>query len=238
MGKKNEAVPILKIILKLNRDYELAWLWMSVCIDEPQDKKFCLHEALRINPDNQNAKKAFEQLEPQPIPQPTVEKMGKMKYFSEDNIYINAECENCKKVLRIKRDRCAKIGDIGRLNPPARCSCGTVSDVIYGVKPFSPKRETISKIVKCKSCGEKVSKTAQSCPHCGETYPGLSIKCPRCGSMNFSVGQKSFGLGKAAAGAILLGPIGLVGGLLGRGQLELVCLRCNNKWKSDPKQFE
>jgi ssDNA-binding Zn-finger/Zn-ribbon topoisomerase 1 len=51
-------------------------------------------------------------------------------------------------------------------------------------------------IVKCKSCGENVSKTAPSCPHCGETYPGLSIKCPKCDSMNFSVGQKGFGVVK------------------------------------------
>ena len=56
--------------------------------------------------------------------------------------------------------------------------------------------------------------------------------------MNFSTGQKGFGLGKAAVGAILLGPIGIAGGLLGRKDLELVCLSCNNKWKPDPKHFK
>jgi len=96
----------------------------------------------------------------------------------------------------------------------------------------------MSSIVKCKTCGKDVSKTAPTCPHCGKSAPGLHIKCPMCGSMNFSMGQKRFGIGKAAAGAILLGPIGLVSGLLGRKDLELVCLNCKNKWKPDPKEFE
>jgi hypothetical protein len=93
-------------------------------------------------------------------------------------------------------------------------------------------------IVKCKACGKDVSKSAPSCPHCGQTAPGLWIKCPRCGSMDFSFGQKGFGLGKAAAGAILLGPIGLVGGLIGRKDVELFCTSCNNKWKPNPSELQ
>ena len=95
----------------------------------------------------------------------------------------------------------------------------------------------MSAIVQCKTCGKDVSKTAPSCPHCGENYPGLDITCPKCGSMSFSVGQKGFGLGKAAVGTILLGPIGLAGGFLGRKNVELVCLNCNNKWKPNPNEF-
>lgn len=90
-------------------------------------------------------------------------------------------------------------------------------------------------LVNCKTCGKEVSKTAPTCPHCGENAPGLHIKCPKCDSMNVSTGQKGFGLGKAAAGAILLGPIGLLGGMIGRKEAELVCQNCNHKWKLDPK---
>jgi len=75
-GKKSEAIPILKNILKTDRDNELAWLWMSTCVDKPEDKKFCLQEALRINPNGENTKKALDQLEPKPSLQPTLEEMG------------------------------------------------------------------------------------------------------------------------------------------------------------------
>jgi tellurium resistance protein TerD len=55
--------------------------------------------------------------------------------------------------------------------------------------------------------------------------------------MNFSTGQKGFGLGKAAVGGLLLGPVGLLGGMLGRKKMELVCQACGKKWKPDPKDF-
>lgn len=58
------------------------------------------------------------------------------------------------------------------------------------------------------------------------------IRCPKCGSNQFTAGSKGFGLGKAAAGGLLLGPVGLLGGFIGSGQVTLSCLRCGNKWKA------
>lgn len=95
----------------------------------------------------------------------------------------------------------------------------------------------MSELVKCKSCGKEVSKTAPTCPQCGETAPGLHIQCPKCESMNIAPSQKGFGLGKAAVGGLLLGPVGLLGGMIGRKKVEMVCQACGNKWKPDPKNF-
>lgn len=92
-------------------------------------------------------------------------------------------------------------------------------------------------LVKCKTCGREVSKSAPACPHCGEEAPGLHIRCPKCSSMNIATGQKGFGLGKAAVGGLLLGPVGLLGGMLGRKKIEMVCQACGHKWKPDPKDF-
>jgi len=79
-GNKSEAVPILKDILKTDRNNELAWLWLSTCAGKPEDKVYCFQEALRINPNNEHAKKALKQLEPTsiggkdviPTPQPAI----------------------------------------------------------------------------------------------------------------------------------------------------------------------
>ena len=58
------------------------------------------------------------------------------------------------------------------------------------------------------------------------------IRCPKCGSNQFVAGSKGFGLGKAVAGGVLLGPVGLLSGFIGSGQVTLSCLRCGNKWKA------
>ena len=92
----------------------------------------------------------------------------------------------------------------------------------------------MSSIVKCKTCGKDVSSTAPTCPHCGEASPGLDVSCPRCGSSSISIQQKGFGLGKAAAGAILLGPLGLAGGMVGRKKPECVCGSCGHHWDAHP----
>jgi tellurium resistance protein TerD len=55
--------------------------------------------------------------------------------------------------------------------------------------------------------------------------------------MSISAGQKGFGLGKAAVGAFLLGPVGLLGGMIGKKAVELSCQACGFTWKLDPRDF-
>jgi len=57
------------------------------------------------------------------------------------------------------------------------------------------------------------------------------IHCPKCGSTQISANKKGFGLGKAAAGALIAGPIGLAGGLFGSNKVIITCLNCGNQWK-------
>jgi len=83
-----------------------------------------------------------------------------------------------------------------------------------------------SSIVSCRICQHTVSRTAPSCPNCGELYPGLISKCPNCNSKNIRITPKGFSVGKAAAGAVIAGPVGVAGGLHGRKDLELKCSNC------------
>lgn len=84
-----------------------------------------------------------------------------------------------------------------------------------------------SNVISCRVCQHPVSRTAPSCPNCGELYPGLISKCPYCGSKNIHVTPKGFSLGKAAAGAVIAGPLGAAGGLYGRKDLEVKCASCH-----------
>ena len=57
-----------------------------------------------------------------------------------------------------------------------------------------------------------------------------TIRCPKCGSTQITSKTQGFGLGKAADGGLLLGPVGLLGGLVGSKKIKVVCLNCGKEW--------
>ncbi|GEM_PF-142965 len=69
-----------------------------------------------------------------------------------------------------------------------------------------------------------------------ETPVPEAIKCPQCQSTQITSQEKGFSLGKAAAGGVLLGPVGLLGGVLGSKKINVVCLNCGHSWSPDAKE--
>lgn len=61
-------------------------------------------------------------------------------------------------------------------------------------------------------------------------YKNGKIVCPNCGSESITAVKKGFSGGQAAAGAILLGPLGLLAGFGGSDEVEKLCLNCNHRW--------
>jgi len=55
--------------------------------------------------------------------------------------------------------------------------------------------------------------------------------CPKCKSTSITAGNKGFGLGKAAVGGVLLGPVGLLGGAIGSKKIKVTCLNCGYQFK-------
>ena len=62
-----------------------------------------------------------------------------------------------------------------------------------------------------------MAKAPNVCPICGE----------RTGWKKVDTSNKGFSVGKAAVGAVLLGPVGLVGGALGKKKATYYCAKCN-----------
>jgi tellurium resistance protein TerD len=125
-----------------------------------------------------------------------------MKYYCESETHISAECGQCKKVLKIKKEYARPSASGFTLSPPVKCFCGLVSDSIFG------NQQELS-------------------PH---TLKCGTLKCGKCGSTNLHSDKKGFGLGKAAVGGIALGPVGLLGGFFGSKKIYITCLNCGNKW--------
>jgi tetratricopeptide (TPR) repeat protein len=62
-GNKAAALSILKEIVQAEPNNENAWLWLYSCIENVEQKKYCLRQAIKINPNNQNAYNALSKLE-------------------------------------------------------------------------------------------------------------------------------------------------------------------------------
>lgn len=90
----------------------------------------------------------------------------------------------------------------------------------------------------CPECSKLIKKEAVFCPYCGVKINELAIekdkedrlRCPRCNSSQLTAGTKGYSIGKGAAGVLLLGPIGFLGGLIGHKKVTVTCLKCGYKW--------
>jgi len=62
-GGLAEGEILLTGIVKSEPNNERAWQWLSVCVIPEDQKRHCLKQVLRINPNNEDAKKLLESLE-------------------------------------------------------------------------------------------------------------------------------------------------------------------------------
>lgn len=95
-------------------------------------------------------------------------------------------------------------------------------------------------LISCPECGKEISDKAVSCPNCGipinqqpqQAQPEEYLCCPKCGSRELHAEHKGFSGGKALAGAIVTGGIGLLAGTIGSRDTQITCLKCGNKFKA------
>ena len=93
-------------------------------------------------------------------------------------------------------------------------------------------------LICCPECGKEISDKALSCPNCGNPMNQQTqqqeeyLCCPKCGSRELHAEHKGFSGGKALAGAILTGGIGLLAGTIGSKDTQITCLKCGNKFKA------
>jgi uncharacterized Zn finger protein len=108
-----------------------------------------------------------------------------MKYFSEGAQHINAECENCKRVLKIKRENCMQVDSGYKLNTPIRCFCNSISETIQGKAHI-----TASNVPRCPTCSSTSIQKITLASKAGKVAlfgifaigkVGKTFKCNNCG---------------------------------------------------------
>jgi RNA polymerase subunit RPABC4/transcription elongation factor Spt4 len=108
-------------------------------------------------------------------------------------------------------------------------------------------------LINCPECGKQVSSNALSCPNCGnpigeplQKQIEVIVKkdddeylcCPKCASKELHAEHKGFSGGKALAGAIVTGGIGLLAGTIGSRDVQITCLKCGNKFNAGDAKIE
>ena len=66
IGDNQTAYRLLVDVIRKDpksKDAELAWLWMSRCIDDQKKKQQCLETVLFMNPNNKTARQELEKIE-------------------------------------------------------------------------------------------------------------------------------------------------------------------------------
>lgn len=92
-------------------------------------------------------------------------------------------------------------------------------------------------LIKCPECGKEISDKAIACPNCGNPMNQQAqqeeyLCCPKCGSRELHSEHKGFSGGKALAGALVTGGIGLLAGTIGSRDTQITCLKCGNRFKA------
>lgn len=100
--------------------------------------------------------------------------------------------------------------------------------------------------VKCKSCtslmlpstAERFGGICARCAKKGGSFVAIKPQppkknnevCPKCKSTSLTYNKKGFGAGKALAGAVVTGGIGLLAGFIGSRKIQATCIKCGHSW--------
>lgn len=133
-----------------------------------------------------------------------------LNYLSNENDSVMCECSVCKQVLIIEKEKLTFI-----------------TRGYYVVKKDG---------IQCSSCdsyynyiGDQIERKPNKTATVKEVQ---ELKCPVCKSTNLTANNKGFGLGKAVVGGLLIGPVGLLGGLVGSKKPVFICLKCGNQFEA------
>jgi len=113
-GEKDKAQNLLMEAIRLNRNHEKAWLWLSGVVSSDNEQRECLEMVLSINPQNQAAIKGLSLLPPIPPEISThpnnVQVITEMPVSPVSNAVRTEYCRHCGKSILADSKFCSHCG--------------------------------------------------------------------------------------------------------------------------------
>jgi tetratricopeptide (TPR) repeat protein len=144
-GQRQEACQILQKVIELNPGSESAWLWLSGVVDDLQERRHCLEQVLRINPNNAHAPAGLAWIEqklaqsaaaPVAETQPQPEQDTVACPFCNQLVSLQSvTCPHCQRDLVVVCPVCEAMSDIEK---PACEVCGyKIGDYRQGIAYYA-----------------------------------------------------------------------------------------------------
>ena len=155
-------------------------------------------------------------------------------------------CPHCGFPVKVSRaDGGPFCSYCGSQNDPSSAYCQRCGNAMNGKSADSPIRsqqddserdinaialEGCSRLDKRKTQEGKIALQTESMRLERERFESMA-KCPRCGSTSLSGGKRGFGMGKAAVGLAVAGPVGLLAGGVGMQGAQVTYMKCGYRYK-------
>lgn len=93
-GNKQNAKKLLAELVKSEPDNASAWYILALCMDEREEKEYCLQRVLEINPEHQKARLALTRMDISSsedevlVSKPLSQKMGRSRYITLSLVFL------------------------------------------------------------------------------------------------------------------------------------------------------
>lgn len=152
---------------------------------------------------------------------------GVLKGYSADRLGRDVECKVCGAIFSLEKPTsttCPSCKAPVR-GTDTRCSaCGEDLPSQFDREQRARREAEWQKAEEERAAIASIKSTAVA-------EMGNQIRCPRCGSTQILFGRKGYNGAAGLVGALCLGPIGLLAGCAGSGDVELTCMLCSFRWK-------